>query len=210
MRTISLLHASHTAAFQKLLLAALAIASLAGCSGVAITSPNGSNSGNGSGGATAPTITTQPASQSVAVGNSATFIVAATGTAPLTYQWQNNGVTVANATSASYTTPAAASADNAAKFSVVVSNSAGNATSNIATLTVTSTPQSSGAPKSSRSRPAKPSRLANPPRSRSPPRAPRRWPISGKKITQISRAPRPHRIQLPRPRLPTTAKHSTS
>jgi hypothetical protein len=146
MRTISLLNASHTASF-RLLLAALAIASLAGCSGVAITSPNGSNSGNGSSSATAPTITTQPVSQSVAVGNSATFIVAATGTAPLTYQWQKNGVTVANATSASYTTPAAASADNAAKFSVVVSNSAGNATSNTATLTVTSTPQNSGAPK---------------------------------------------------------------
>ena len=88
----------------------------------------------------------QPASESVAAGQSATFIVAATGTAALTYQWQKNGANVVNATSASYTTPAAATADNGAKFSVVVSNSAGNVQSNAAILTVTSAQQSNGAP----------------------------------------------------------------
>src|SRR5438045_621217 len=83
-----------------------------------------------------PTITSQPASVTVLVGQRATFTVVATGTAPLGYQWRKNGTAISGATSASYTTPATASADNGAKVVVVVSNSAGNATSNAATLTV--------------------------------------------------------------------------
>ena len=86
--------------------------------------------------AVAPSITTQPASQTVTVGQTATFTVVATGTSPLSYQWQKNGTAIGGATSASYTTPATTSADNGAQFVVVVSNSAGNATSNAATLTV--------------------------------------------------------------------------
>jgi Immunoglobulin domain len=88
--------------------------------------------------ATAPSVTTQPASQSVAPGATATFSVTASGTAPLSYRWRRNGTAIAGATAASYTTPAATSADNGAAFSVVVSNSAGTATSAAATLTVTS------------------------------------------------------------------------
>ena len=84
----------------------------------------------------APTITTQPANQTVTAGQSATFSVVATGTAPLSYQWQKNGANIAGATSASYTTPATATADNGSTFDVVVSNSAGSVTSNTATLTV--------------------------------------------------------------------------
>jgi hypothetical protein len=86
--------------------------------------------------ATAPSITTQPANQSVAIGQTATFAVVATGAAPLTYQWQKSGTNIAGATSASYTTPATAASDNGATFAVVVSNSVGSATSNPATLTV--------------------------------------------------------------------------
>src|SRR5205823_7955964 len=41
--------------------------------------------------AVAPTITTQPANQTVTTGQTATFTVVAAGTAPLTYQWQKNG-----------------------------------------------------------------------------------------------------------------------
>jgi Ig-like domain-containing protein len=85
----------------------------------------------------APQITTQPASQSVPLGQTATFTVAATGAAPLTYQWQKNGTAISGANSASYTTPATASADNGAKFMVVISNPAGSATSAAAVLTVT-------------------------------------------------------------------------
>jgi hypothetical protein len=86
----------------------------------------------------APTITSQPASQTIASGATATFSVTATGTAPLGYQWRKNGTAITGATSASYTTPAETTADSGALFSVVVSNSAGSATSGNATLTVTS------------------------------------------------------------------------
>ena len=88
------------------------------------------------GGPIAPTITTQPANQTVTVGQSATFSVVASGTAPLTYQWKKNGTAITGATSASYTTPATVIGDNGATFSVVVTNSAGSATSNTPTLTV--------------------------------------------------------------------------
>lgn len=86
--------------------------------------------------ALAPTITTQPANQTVTVGQTATFSVTATGTAPLTYQWQKNSGNIAGATSATYTTPATASTDTGAKFDVIVSNALGSQTSTMATLTV--------------------------------------------------------------------------
>jgi hypothetical protein len=86
----------------------------------------------------APSITTQPASQTVSAGQTATFTVAASGTAPLSYQWQKNGSDISGATSSSYTTPATATSDNGATFRVMVSNSIGSVTSNSATLTVTS------------------------------------------------------------------------
>jgi hypothetical protein len=88
----------------------------------------------------APSITTQPADQAVAAGQTATFSVAAIGTAPLGYQWQKNGIAIGGAASNSYTTPATTSSDNGAQFVVVVSNSAGSATSRAATLTVNTTP----------------------------------------------------------------------
>jgi hypothetical protein len=86
----------------------------------------------------APSITTQPASQTVTAGQTASFSVAATGTAPLTYQWQKNSANIAGATSSSYTTPATTSSDNAAQFTVAVTNTAGSVTSNAASLTVNS------------------------------------------------------------------------
>ena len=86
---------------------------------------------------TAPSITTQPANQSVHAGQSATFSVVATGSAPLSYQWRRNGTAIAGATSATYRTPATSNADNGAVFSVVVSNAAGSISSGNATLTVT-------------------------------------------------------------------------
>lgn len=88
--------------------------------------------------AVAPAITTQPANQTVSAGQSAVFSVVASGTAPLSYQWRRNGLNIAGATLNSYTTPATTSADSGASFSVVVTNSAGSATSNPASLTVVS------------------------------------------------------------------------
>jgi Abnormal spindle-like microcephaly-assoc'd, ASPM-SPD-2-Hydin/Immunoglobulin domain/Immunoglobulin I-set domain len=84
----------------------------------------------------APAITTQPASQTVIAGKTASFTVAVSGTAPLTYQWSKNGAAISGATSSTYTTPAETTADNNAQFTAVVSNTAGSATSNAATLTV--------------------------------------------------------------------------
>src|SRR5213078_3910149 len=87
----------------------------------------------------APTITTQPASQTVSTGQTATFTVTATGTAPLSYQWQKNGTVIGGATAASYTTPATTASDNGDQFTVVVSNAAGSVTSRAAALTVSAT-----------------------------------------------------------------------
>lgn len=85
----------------------------------------------------APSITTQPSNQTVTVGSTATFSVVATGTTPLTYQWQKGTTPVPGATAASYTTAATTSSDNGSQFEVVVTNSVGSITSNAATLTVT-------------------------------------------------------------------------
>jgi subtilase family serine protease len=85
---------------------------------------------------TTPAITTQPANQSVGAGATATFTVAASG-GGLSYQWHKNSATISGAISASYTTPPTTTADNGATFFVTVTNSAGSATSNTVTLTVT-------------------------------------------------------------------------
>ena len=84
----------------------------------------------------APTITSQPASQTINAGQTATFSVTASGTAPLSYQWLQNGTAIGGATSSSYTTPVESVSNSGTHFSVTVSNSAGSATSNTATLTV--------------------------------------------------------------------------
>lgn len=83
-----------------------------------------------------PTITTQPANQTVTAGQMATFTVVAAGTTPLSYQWQKNGLNIAGATLASYTTAATTVSDSGSTFDVVVSNTAGTVTSTAATLTV--------------------------------------------------------------------------
>jgi glucose/arabinose dehydrogenase len=87
-----------------------------------------------------PTIVTHPTSQTVAVGQPATFTVSASGTPPLSYQWQRNMVDIPTETSPSYTLRNAQLADSGAKFRVRVSNGGGNTFSNEATLTVTSVP----------------------------------------------------------------------
>jgi hypothetical protein len=84
----------------------------------------------------APSITTQPANRTVTAGQTAAFSVTATGTAPFTYQWSKSGAPISGAASSGYTTPATATSDSGAQFTVVVSNSAGSVTSSAATLTV--------------------------------------------------------------------------
>jgi hypothetical protein len=99
---------------------------------------------NVSGGTTPPSITSQPQSVSVTVGQPATFAVGVTGTGPFTYQWRRNGTAIAGATSDTYTIAATTTADNGAQFSVQVTNGLGSVTSNAATLTVAAPIQSSG------------------------------------------------------------------
>ncbi len=83
----------------------------------------------------APTITTNPTDQAVAVGATATFTVVGDGQS-LGYQWYRNDIAISGATSASYTTPATVAADDGAVFTVDVGNGTGFVTSTPATLTV--------------------------------------------------------------------------
>jgi glucose/arabinose dehydrogenase len=85
----------------------------------------------------APSITTHPSSRTVSAGASVSFTVAASGTPPLSYQWQRNGVDIPGATASSYTLASVTTADNGARFRARVTNSSGSVLSNEATLTVT-------------------------------------------------------------------------
>jgi hypothetical protein len=88
-----------------------------------------------------PSITGQPANQTVALGGSANFSVTASGTQPLKYQWQFNGSPVANQTNSNLLLlnvgPGAQG-----NYAVSVSNPGGSTNSQPASLTVVS-PESS-------------------------------------------------------------------
>jgi hypothetical protein len=88
---------------------------------------------------TPPAITTEPQSQTVLAGQNVLFSVAATGTAPLTYQWKKDGTALRGATAATLTLSAVAPAQSG-EYLVVVSNSLGSAASQPATLTVNALP----------------------------------------------------------------------
>lgn len=88
---------------------------------------------------TGPSISTQPANQTVNAGQTATFTVVASGSS-LGYQWKKNGTDIGGATSASYTTPATTVSDSGSSFTVTVSNAQGSVTSSAATLTVNPVP----------------------------------------------------------------------
>jgi len=92
----------------------------------------------------APVIVSGPQSLSIVEGQTATLAVTAAGAATLTYQWKRNGVDVAGATSASYTTPALSVGDSGTRYSVAVTNALGSITSAEAVITVT--PVATGGP----------------------------------------------------------------
>jgi hypothetical protein len=97
----------------------------------------------GGGGCTAPSITTHPSAASVSAGASASFTVAASGTTPLTYQWQKNSSNLSNGgdiSGATTTTLTIANCEEAdeGNYRCVVTNACGNATSNNAWLDVNS------------------------------------------------------------------------
>ena len=83
----------------------------------------------------APVITLQPQSQTVAVGAKVTFTVAATGNPPPAYQWQFNGTNLAGATNISFTL-SAVTTNQAGAYTVALTNAAGVTTSQPASLAV--------------------------------------------------------------------------
>lgn len=84
-------------------------------------------------------ITTQPVSQTVTAGSSASFSVVATGSGTVTYQWRKNGTNIPAATTASYTIPNTVLAD-AGSYDVIVGDANGTLQSSTATLTVNAAP----------------------------------------------------------------------
>jgi len=83
----------------------------------------------------APTITASPQNLTRTVGEFASFTVSASGSTPLTYQWQKNLVNISGATNFTHTIPSVALGD-IGTYRCIVANSQGSATSSSATLTV--------------------------------------------------------------------------
>jgi glucose/arabinose dehydrogenase len=90
------------------------------------------------GGSQPPSIVSHPQSATSPVGGSVTFNVSASGSPPLSYRWQRDGADIQGATGPSYTVSDVAAGDDGARFRAVVTSPHGSATSNQATLTVTS------------------------------------------------------------------------
>ena len=95
----------------------------------------------------APKITLQPESQIVELGDSAEFVIGASGTGPLKYQWYKSGKQIAGATSSIYRIPKVSRGDFV-NYSVMVKNVAGEVMSQVAELSrliapkITQQPQS--------------------------------------------------------------------
>jgi hypothetical protein len=84
----------------------------------------------------APRIAVQPVSQTISAGNSVSLSVLASGTGPLSYVWSRNNTPIANSNSPTLNLTGVGAA-HIGNYTVVATNTAGSATSNIATLTVT-------------------------------------------------------------------------
>ncbi len=82
-----------------------------------------------------PTFSLQPVSQTATPGSNVTFTAAASGTPTPTFQWRRNNAVITGATGASLTLTNVQASD-AADYSVVIANSAGNLASDVARLTV--------------------------------------------------------------------------
>ncbi len=81
----------------------------------------------------APFVTTQPTNQSASIGQSATFTVGAAGTAPLSYQWRFNSNPISGATTNPFTI-ASVQLSNGGPYTVVITNTVGSTTSQVANL----------------------------------------------------------------------------
>jgi len=92
----------------------------------------------------APIVSTQPADQPASIGQNITFTISVIGYPMPTLQWQSssNGTTwtnISGATAATLTLTSVTAAMNVTQYRCVVTNSVSTATSNVVTLTVTST-----------------------------------------------------------------------
>ncbi len=82
-----------------------------------------------------PSVTKQPQSQTVVIGQDATFTVTATGAAPLSYQWLLGGTNISGANT-NTCTRGNVQTNDAGDYSVVITNISGAVTSSVAKLTV--------------------------------------------------------------------------
>jgi hypothetical protein len=87
--------------------------------------------------AAAPTIITQPLSQTASLGGSVTFNVVASGNAPITYQWQKDRVNISSAIGSSLTISNIKIIDSGI-YRAVVSNTTGSVYTNSASLSISS------------------------------------------------------------------------
>jgi hypothetical protein len=94
-----------------------------------------------------PAVTIQPLSRTNVAGTTATFSVNATGTAPLSYQWQLNNSPLGGASGSALTLTNVQTSD-AGNYAVIVTNVAGSVTSSVATLTVWVPPTLAAQPQS--------------------------------------------------------------
>jgi hypothetical protein len=85
-------------------------------------------------------ITEDLTNQTVSAGTNVEFKISATGTAPLSYQWQKDGMALGGETAANLSL-ANTTTNEAGAYSVVISNRAGSVTSAVAILTVIGAPQ---------------------------------------------------------------------
>jgi hypothetical protein len=83
----------------------------------------------------APSITSQPQGKTVPVGTNVAFTVTASGTGPLFYQWNFNGASLLDATNSTLAL-VNVQPEQSGEYRVIVTNSIGSVTSQVATLTV--------------------------------------------------------------------------
>jgi len=86
-----------------------------------------------------PVLTQQPQSQTALIGDTVTLTAVATGTPAPSFQWQKNGANIAGGNGTSLVIVGAELSDSGS-YTVVVSNSAGSATSSAATVTIGTLP----------------------------------------------------------------------
>jgi hypothetical protein len=86
-----------------------------------------------------PYITVQPVSVTNVLGGPVSFSDTAVGTAPLSYQWQQNGASLIGATTSTYSLASIKDSDSGS-YQVIVTNLVGSTTSLVATLTITHPP----------------------------------------------------------------------